>query len=133
MGVRDKVCIMTGGGSGIGRSAALMMAQQGAKLALAGRTASKVEAVRDEIVAAGGEAIAFGLDVSDIDGVRDMVKQTLKGVWAHRYFGQQCRAQLAAPPHPNHTAGGNSRGDRLQSCRHDVLYAGRVAKHDRGR
>ncbi len=78
MGVRNKVCIMTGGGSGIGRSAALMMAQQGAKLALAGRTASKVEAVRDEIVAAGGEAIAFGLDVSDIDGVRDMVKQTLE-------------------------------------------------------
>lgn len=77
MGVRDKVCIMTGGGSGIGRCAALMMAEQGAKLALVGRTAAKVESVRDEIVAAGGEAMAFGLDVSDIDGVRDMTQRTL--------------------------------------------------------
>ncbi len=33
MGVQDKVCIITDGGSGIGRSAALMLAQQGAKIA----------------------------------------------------------------------------------------------------
>lgn len=77
MGVQDKVCIITGGGSGIGRSAALMLAQQGAKIALVGRTAAKVEAVRDEIAAGGGEAMAFGLNVADIDGVRDMTRQTL--------------------------------------------------------
>ncbi|ETW97348.1 MAG: hypothetical protein ETSY1_23080 [Candidatus Entotheonella factor] len=77
MSVQDKVCIITGGGSGIGRSAALMLAQQGAKIALVGRTASKVEVVRDEITASGGEAIAFGLNVADIDRVRDMTKQTL--------------------------------------------------------
>ncbi len=77
MGVRDKVCIITGGGSGIGRCAALMLAEQGAKIALVGRTAAKVEAVRDEIVASGGAALAFGLNVVDIDGVRDMTQRTL--------------------------------------------------------
>ena len=39
MGLEDKVCVLTGAGSGIGRSAALMMAAQGANVILVGRTA----------------------------------------------------------------------------------------------
>jgi NAD(P)-dependent dehydrogenase (short-subunit alcohol dehydrogenase family) len=77
MGLQDKVCIITGGGSGIGRHAALSMAAQGAKIALVGRTTSKVEAVRDDIQANGRDALAFGLDVADYDGVRRMVQRTL--------------------------------------------------------
>ena len=45
MSLQDKVCIITGGGSGIGRGAGIMMAEQGAKVALIGRTAAKVETV----------------------------------------------------------------------------------------
>ena len=60
MGVEGKLCIITGGGSGIGRGAALMMAEQGARIVAVGRTASKVEAVREEIASQGGEALAFG-------------------------------------------------------------------------
>ncbi len=74
MGLEDKVCIVTGGGSGIGRGAALLMAQNGAKIALIGRTVSKVEAVRDEIEAAGGSALAFGLDVADFEAAQQMAK-----------------------------------------------------------
>ena len=77
MGLKNKVCIITGGGSGIGRSAALMMAEAGAKLVLVGRTASKVEDVRDEITAAGGTAMALGLDVGDHDGVMQMAQAVL--------------------------------------------------------
>lgn len=77
MGIQGKVCIITGGGSGIGRGAALMMAEQGAKIALVGRTAPKVEAVRDEIQSHGGDALAFGLDVADATGVRRMTQQTI--------------------------------------------------------
>ena len=77
MGLKDKVCIVTGGGSGIGRSAALMMADAGAKVVLVGRTASKVEDVRDEIKAAGGTAMAIGLDVTDYDGVMQMANDVL--------------------------------------------------------
>ena len=49
MSLQDQVCIITGGGSGIGRDAALVMAKDGAKVALVGRTGAKVEAVRGEI------------------------------------------------------------------------------------
>ena len=77
MGLDGKVCIVTGGGSGIGRSAALMMADAGAKVALIGRTPSKVDAVRREIEAAGGSAMAIGLDVADYDGVMRMADDVL--------------------------------------------------------
>ncbi|MYC06150.1 MAG: SDR family oxidoreductase [Chloroflexi bacterium] len=77
MGLNGKVCIVTGGGSGIGRSASLMMAEAGAKVVLVGRTVSKVEDVRDEITAAGGTAMALGLDVGDYDGVIQMAKDVL--------------------------------------------------------
>lgn len=78
MDVHDKVCIITGAGSGIGSAAALALAAQGAKVALVGRTTSKVETVRDQIQAQGGEAIAFGLDVADYQGVGQMTQQTLE-------------------------------------------------------
>ncbi|MDE0206548.1 MAG: SDR family NAD(P)-dependent oxidoreductase [Candidatus Tectomicrobia bacterium] len=77
MGMQGKVCVITGGGSGIGRGAALMMAGQGARIVAVGRTASKVEAVREEVASQGGEALAFGVDVADYEAVRGMVKEVL--------------------------------------------------------
>ena len=78
MGLKDKVCILTGAGSGIGRSAALMMAAEGAKVILVGRTASKVEDVKGEVTAAGGVAEAFALDVADHAGVGSMAASVLE-------------------------------------------------------
>ena len=77
MGLQDKVCIVTGGGSGIGRGAALLMAQNGAKIALVGRTASKVEAVKDEIEAAGSSAVAYAFDVADYEAAQQMAKDVI--------------------------------------------------------
>ena len=77
MSLQDQVCIITGGGSGIGRGAALVMTEDGAKVALVGRTAAKVEAVKGEIEAAGGTALAFTLDVSDHEAVQQMTKDVL--------------------------------------------------------
>ena len=75
MGLRGKVCIITGGGSGIGRAAALMMAEEGAVVVAVGRTYSKVEQVRDEIAASGGAAEAYSVDVGDKDAVDSMVNE----------------------------------------------------------
>ena len=77
MSLKGKICVITGGGSGIGRASAIQMAAEGAVAVVVGRTASKVEAVRDEIAAGGGAAQAYGVDVGDEDGVRRMVDEIL--------------------------------------------------------
>ena len=62
MSLEGKVCIVTGAGSGIGRCTVLAMARDGASVALVGRTAAKVEAVKEEVEAAGGtpRQLTFG-------------------------------------------------------------------------
>ncbi|MDE0425081.1 MAG: SDR family NAD(P)-dependent oxidoreductase [Candidatus Poribacteria bacterium] len=74
---KDQVCIITGGGSGIGRGAALMMAEEGATVVIIGRTASKLESVKAEVTAAGGTAVSYVLEVADYDAVEQMVADVL--------------------------------------------------------
>lgn len=77
MKLKDQVCIITGGGSGIGRDAALKMAQEGAKVVIIGRTESKLDAVKAEVEAAGGTAVRWTLDVSDYNAVQRMANGVL--------------------------------------------------------
>ena len=59
-----KVCLITGAGSGIGRSSALLFAREGASVAVADLDAGAAEATVSEIASAGGEAAAFTVDVT---------------------------------------------------------------------
>ncbi len=77
MRLKDHVCIITGGGSGIGRGAALTMAEEGATVVVIGRTASKLESVKSEVSAAGGTAVSYALDVADYGAVEQMVTDVL--------------------------------------------------------
>ena len=78
-----KVAIVTGAGNGLGRSHALELARRGAKVVVndlggardgSGGSLSAAEIVVEEIIAAGGEAIANGANVTDFQQVQDMVK-----------------------------------------------------------
>ena len=76
--LEGKVAIVTGASSGMGRSAALQMAQEGAKVVLVSRTAAKLEAVAEEIKKAGGEAVVYAGDASKEETNRKMVEKAVE-------------------------------------------------------
>ncbi len=72
--VKDKVVIVTGAASGIGLTTAHVLADNGAKVVVADINLAPAQAVVDDIRAAGGEASAVAVDVTDEDSVAAMVK-----------------------------------------------------------
>jgi NAD(P)-dependent dehydrogenase (short-subunit alcohol dehydrogenase family) len=76
MTAQDKVAIVTGAGTGIGRQVALALLAEGYGVALAGRRAEPLEGTVREAGAAGPRALAVPTDVSDPASVRDLFAQT---------------------------------------------------------
>jgi NAD(P)-dependent dehydrogenase (short-subunit alcohol dehydrogenase family) len=74
----DKVAIVTGAGKGIGKAIALGLAESRAKVVVAARTAPEIEAVADEILSRGGEAVAKVTDVTQSDQIEELVDATVK-------------------------------------------------------
>ena len=73
--LENKVAIVSGAARGIGRGIAMKFAQEGAKVGVLDLQAESCQKVVDEIVAAGGEAIALAADVSDEADVTAAVAQ----------------------------------------------------------
>ncbi len=78
MRLADKVCIVTGGGSGIGRASCLLFAREGARLVVADKRKEAADAVAAECVAAGAETIAIDVDVSRAADAERMVSRAVK-------------------------------------------------------
>ena len=76
--LENKVAIITGGGRGIGKAAAIAMAHAGARVVVAARTLSEIEAVATEIRTMGGHAVAIQTDVSKEQDVQHMIQKTLE-------------------------------------------------------
>lgn len=75
-----KRAIVTGAGKGIGRSIALALANAGADVALAARTASDIEQLAAEIQALGRRSVAVTCDVTDVKQVQHMAETLLEGL-----------------------------------------------------
>lgn len=67
----SRTAVITGAGQGMGRAIALRFAAAGIKLALIGRTESKLRSVAEEIAEHGGEASVHALDLTDDAAVAD--------------------------------------------------------------
>jgi NAD(P)-dependent dehydrogenase (short-subunit alcohol dehydrogenase family) len=72
--LKNKVAIVTGAGSGIGRACALALAREGAKVALVGRRTALLEEVAREI---GASALVLAADVSEKDEITRVVEHTV--------------------------------------------------------
>jgi len=82
-----RIAVVTGAGRGIGREHALELARQGAAVVVndlggspdgTGTDAGAAQAVADEIIAAGGQAVANADDVSDTGGARRLIEQAVE-------------------------------------------------------
>ncbi|HTQ62691.1 MAG TPA: 3-oxoacyl-[acyl-carrier-protein] reductase [Candidatus Solibacter sp.] len=76
--LKDKVALLTGASQGIGRETALALAEAGAKVAAAARNEEKLASLVNEIVNAGGEALAVKMDVADAEQIKSGFKQVLE-------------------------------------------------------
>ncbi len=91
-----QVALVTGASRGIGRATAVVLAENGANVVLAARSAADLEETAKLVRSAGGKALAMATDVSDEDAVRNLVARALSE------FG---RVDILI-----NNAGGNSRG-----------------------
>lgn len=74
----DKVVIITGSGSGIGKATAQAMGQQGARVVINGRTQEKLANAEQALRAEGIEVFAVAADVATVAGAQQLVDATLK-------------------------------------------------------
>ncbi|MBB4935296.1 2-deoxy-D-gluconate 3-dehydrogenase [Lipingzhangella halophila] len=74
----DQVAVVTGAGRGIGRAAALALAEAGAHVVLAARSADQLEAVASEVRERGRRALAVPTDVTDEAAVEELTARTLR-------------------------------------------------------
>lgn len=78
MRLENKVCIVTGGGSGIGRATCRVFAREGARLVLVEKRSDWAEETARGIREAGGEVLTVSADVSKASEVRRMVEDALE-------------------------------------------------------
>jgi len=77
--LKGKVAIITGGATGIGKAAALSLAEQGVVVVINySRSGQDAEETLQEVTAAGGQGMTWQADVADDEKVREMVKAVAK-------------------------------------------------------
>jgi len=75
--LKDKVSIITGAGKGIGKSTALLFAEEGSQVVICSRTKSDLDRVEEEISRKGGRCLSIVADISDRTNVDRLARRVL--------------------------------------------------------
>jgi NAD(P)-dependent dehydrogenase (short-subunit alcohol dehydrogenase family) len=101
--LKNKVVVITGASSGIGRACALAFAKQGSHIVIAARRADKLEAVKREVESLGVKCLAVPTDVSDRAQVERLLDATLEhfgqaDIWINNAgYGLAASVELTSP------------------------------------
>ncbi len=95
--LKGKVALVTGGSRGIGRAIALKLADQGAHVAICGRTQDSLDATVTELKALGVPAWGIQADVSRLDDIEAMVSQTVSDAGAIDILVNNAVTSTSAP------------------------------------
>ena len=79
MKLKNKIAIVTGGGSGIGRETCKLFAQEGAVVTIADRDLSSAKRVAEDIIKSGGKAKAIAVDVTKSADIKSMIDHAVSG------------------------------------------------------
>ena len=99
MKLKDKVAIVTGAASGIGKQIAVTYGREGARVAVADLNAAAAEAAAAEIRAAGGQAMGVAMDVTDEDAVNAGVAAVVKAWGGVDVLVSNAGIQIVHPVH----------------------------------
>lgn len=102
----EQVIVITGASSGIGLCTARAAAEQGARVVLGARSDDVLERLVEEIVSAGGEALAVSVDVADLGAVERLAERALSrfgriDTWINN-AGVSIYGELARTPMEDH-------------------------------
>ncbi len=95
LGLKDRTVLITAASRGLGRACALTLAGEGMKVALAARDGKVLEALADEVRAAGGEALVLPSDLSDTAAPAALVEATVD------HFGSLDALVVSTPGPPS--------------------------------
>jgi NAD(P)-dependent dehydrogenase (short-subunit alcohol dehydrogenase family) len=105
-----KVILVTGGGDGIGRAAALLFARRGGTVVALDINREMAEATAQLVRAEGGQALGIGADVTDKVAVQAVVRETV-----NRYGHLNCAFNNAGVTHPQDSAWDDDAFDKTMS------------------
>uniref|UniRef100_A0A6P4FAC2 2,5-dichloro-2,5-cyclohexadiene-1,4-diol dehydrogenase-like n=1 Tax=Drosophila rhopaloa TaxID=1041015 RepID=A0A6P4FAC2_DRORH len=130
--ISGKVAFITGAGSGIGRAAALGIAQQGARVALIGQNCPSVEETAHLIEKAGGAALAIRCDVANENEVQAAVACTANSYGRLDFAFNNAAKQGGVIVNTSSTAGvrGFARQASYVAAKHGVIGLSKVAALD---